>query len=501
MLGNWSLGDYFKEEMIPWSYEFLTQYLHYDLKIIHITCFEGDTDAPKDTESADIWQKACIPPERIHFLPKKDNWWGPAGETGPCGPDTEMFIDLHPDSKPFDFRVSCQQGRIVEIGNDVFMQYHKTAAGQYVLLPQKNVDTGWGVERNLAVLSGFDDDYLTSIWQPIIKPIEKLSDKKYPDDPKPFRIIADHLRAAVFIIADGVEPSNKEAGYVLRRLIRRAIRQAKIIGIENNFTSQIAQSIIDNQKNYAGTYPELNQNQSRILSTINTEETKFRQTLNLGLKEINRLIFQHQNFTGEQAFNLYQSFGFPVELIQEELQKNDLSLNLEEYNFFKQKHIKQSQTLSAGKYKSGLADHSEIVTKYHTATHLLHAALRQVLGSHVKQAGSNITPDRLRFDFTHPKNLTADQLQAVARLVNQKINQALPVTVTTMKFANTLDSGALTLSGVKYPETVTVYSIGEFSKEVCSGPHVSNTKELTRFEIIKQDAAGSGKRRLYAVLK
>ena len=501
MLGNWSLGDYFKETMIPWSYELLTKHLKYDPTQIHATCFEGDADAPKDVESHDLWLSVGIPEERIHFLPKKDNWWGPAGVTGPCGPDTEMFIDLHPESGPIDFESGCKSERIVEIGNDVFMQFNKTSDGKYALLPKPNVDTGYGVERNLAIVSGLTDDYLTSIWQPIIKSIEQISGQNYLDNIKAFRIISDHIRSAVFIIADGVEPSNKEAGYVLRRLIRRAIRQGKLLGIDKNFCHLIAQSVLNNQNNYAGIYPELDLNKEKILLSIDTEENRFRKSLDRGLNEINKLIIRNHNVSGKEAFDLYQSFGFPVEMIQEELQKNNLTLDLAEFNKFKDEHIKLSQTLSAGKFKSGLADHSEIITKYHTATHLLHASLRKVLGTHVQQSGSNITSDRLRFDFTQPDKMTAEQLKQVEDLVNQQIAADLKVTVDTLPFAEAQKQGALAFFGAKYPEVVSMYTMGNFSKEVCTGPHVEHTGVLGKFAITKEEPASAGKRRIYATLK
>jgi len=507
MLGNWSLGDYFKKEMIPWSFEFLVKCLNYKLEQIHVTCFKGDKDAPKDTESYNLWIKQGIPKSHIHYLPKKDNWWGPVGNTGPCGPDTEIFIDLRPKDSPIDFEIGCKMERIVEIGNDVFMQYNKTIDGKYELLSQKNVDTGYGVERNLAILDGVTDDYLTNIWQPIIKKIEQLSEKKYSDQDytKPIRIVADHIRSAVFIIADGVEPSNKEAGYVLRRLIRRSIRQGKILGIETNFISQIAKAVLDNQNNYAGDYPELNQNKEKIISLLDTEENKFRKTLNRGLNEINKLIDRKHNVSCKEAFTLYESFGFPVELIQEELKKNNLSLDFEGFEQCKLDHIKQSQTLSAGKFKSGLADNSEIITKYHTATHLLHTALRQVLGDHVQQSGSNITAERLRFDFSHDEKLTEDQIKKVTQIVNQQIKDKLVVFKETMPFVEAQKQGAIAFFGNKYPEVVSVYTVGPkencYSKEVCTGPHVANTDELGTFEFIKEESAGSGRRRIYAILK
>ncbi len=512
MLGNWSLGDYFKKEMIPWSYEFLTKVLNLDPKNLHVTCFAGDEDAPKDTESHDLWLSLGIPEDRIHYLPKKDNWWGPAGAVGPCGPDSEMFVDTKPEEGQIDFETGCKQGRIIEVWNDVFMQYYKDETGKYVEMPQKNVDTGLGVERNAAIFSGFSDNYQSSIWQPIIKKIEELSGKTYepgadknsPDN-KSIRIIADHLRSAVFIIADGVEPSNKEAGYVLRRLIRRTIRRGKAIGIDKNFCSIIAGTVLDNQDNYAGTYPELNDNRDKILSILEAEENKFRKTLDRGLNEINKLIARNHQVSGKEAFTLYESFGFPVEMIEEELQKNNLTLNREEFNQSQEEHVKLSQTLSAGKFKSGLADNSEIITKYHTATHLLHAALRQVLGDHVQQSGSNITSERLRFDFSHPDKLTEEQIKQVQEIVNQQIQLSLPVLKETMPFVEAQKQGALAFFGSKYPETVSVFTIGSkdtyFSKEVCTGPHVKNTNVLGTFEITKEESAGSGKRRIYAVLK
>lgn len=482
MLGNWSLGDYFKKEALNWSYEFITRHLNLDHSRLSVTCFAGDENAEKDVASSNIWEEIGVSRDNIKFLPKSDNWWGPAGTTGPCGPDSEMFIDG------------------IEIWNDVFMQFNKNINGDYELLPKPNVDTGMGVERTTAFLEGHKDNYLSSIFYPIIKKIEELSDRKYLEDPKPFRIIADHIRSAVFIIADGVEPSNKEAGYVLRRLIRRSIRQGKLVGINNNFCTIIARAILDNQDNYAGIYPELNHNQEKILSLLEAEENRFRKSLDRGLAEINKLITRNHNVSGKEAFDLYQSFGFPVEMIQEELQKNKLSLDIDEFNKFRTQHIKLSQTLSAGKFKSGLADNSEIITKYHTATHLLHASLRRILGDHVQQSGSNITSERLRFDFSHPDKVTAEQLASIEDMVNQQIEKDHPVSCVTLPFVEAQKQGALAFFGAKYPETVTVYSVGDFSKEVCTGPHVENTKKLGKFKITREESASAGKRRIYAVL-
>jgi len=502
MLGNWSLGDYFKKEMIPWSFEFLTKTLNIPVNKLAVSVFAGDQDAPKDEETSKLWQQQGVSISRIAYLPKENNWWGPPGITGPCGTDTEMFYWTGKAKAPHVF--DPKDNRWVEIWNDVLIQYFKNDQGKYEKLIQNNIDTGMGVERTTAVLSGFSDNYLTDIWQPIIQKIAKLSSKKYDDNLKSFRIIADHLRASVFMIADGVETSNKERGYVLRRLIRRSIRQGKVLGIENNFCSQVAQVILDNQSNFAGNYPELNLNQKRILEVIDTEESKFRRTLNKGLNEITKLIDRQKSVSGKEAFDLYQSFGFPVEMIEEELQKNNLSLDIDEFNRLKGDHVKQSQTLSAGKFKSGLADSSEIITKYHTATHLLHATLRQVLGNHVQQSGSNITTDRLRFDFTHPDKLTPQELKKIEDIINQQIKKSLTVSVQTMKFSEAQKIGALAFFGAKYPEMVTVYTVGDFqkpfSREVCTGPHVENTGLIGQISIYKEESAGLGKRRLYAKL-
>jgi alanyl-tRNA synthetase len=483
MLGNWSLGDYFKEESISWSFEFLTKYLDISVKHLSVTCFKGDSNSPKDEESANIWKSLGV--KKNKFLGKDDNWWGPAGKIGPCGPDTEIFFDG------------------IEIWNNVFMQSFKDKDGNYKENSQINVDTGMGIERTTAVLSGFLDNYLTDIWQPIIKTIEKISKKLYTDDnnKKSIRIIADHIRSAVFIIADGVEPSNKEAGYVLRRLIRRAIRQGKILEIESNFTSEVAKAVLSNQDNYAGVYLELDKNKDKILSVLETEENKFRKTLDRGLKEIRNMIAHNIKITGAEIFKLYESFGFPPEMTKEELKSENWKSLFKEFEKFKLKHQQQSKTLSAGKFKSGLADDSEIIIKYHTATHLLHSALRKVLGDHVQQSGSNITAERLRFDFTNTEKLTEDQIKEISDLVNQQINKSLPITKETILFTEAQKQGALAFFGNKYPETVSVFSINDFSKEVCTGPHVENTKELGKFEITKEESAGSGKRRIYAVLK
>ncbi len=504
MLGNWSLGDYFKQESIPWSFEFLTQKLDINPKNLHVTIFAGDTNAPIDEESRKLWLKQGILPEHIHPLGVEDNWWSPAGTTGPCGPDTEIFFDTQFGQPDIDFKAGCQSGRYIEIWNNVFIQFNKTAEAKLLPLTAPNVDTGMGVERTIAVLSGLSDNYLTPVFQSTIQAIETISSHKYSNNPIPFRIIDDHLRAAVFLLADGVEVSNKDRGYVLRRLIRRSIRQGKILGINQNFCVHLGQIIINNASNFAGDYPELSQHQPSILTALEAEEIKFRRTLDKGLNKITQLINRQKSLSGADAFDLYQSFGFPLELIQEELQKHKLTLDLEEFNCLKAEHQKQSQTLSAGIFKSGLADHSEIITKYHTATHLLHASLRKILGPEVHQSGSNITSERLRFDFTYPQKLTPTQLQDIEDLVNQQIKNSLPISHISESFQTAQASGALAFFGTKYPDIVTVYTVGDtnnpFSQEVCTGPHVENTHVLGHFKITREESAGSGKRRIYAIL-
>ena len=509
MLGNWSLGDYFKKESISYSFEFLTRVLKINPDHIHVTCFAGDSHAPKDDQSAQIWQKLGISSDRIHFLPKADNWWGPAGTTGPCGPDTEIFIDTQPQLSSVDFVAGCRQGRYVEVWNNVFMQFNKTNQATFKLLKKPNVDTGMGVERTVAVLNGFTDDYLTDIWQPIIKSVETITQATYQNQANiiPIRIIADHIRAAVFILSEGVEPSNKEAGYVLRRLIRKAVRQAKLLGVNINICKLVGLAVLDNQANYAGIYPQLAKNKKFILDSLDLEENKFRRTLDKGLRQIAKLI-KAGNLTGITASSIYQSFGFPLEMIQEEAKKANYLLKsdfIKKFDKSMQQHRQLSKTLSAGKFKSGLADNSEIITKYHTATHLFHSALRQVLGNHVHQVGSNITQDRLRFDFTHPHQLTKDQIIQIEGIVNQYVDKKLPITRQEMAYQQAIDSGALAFFAGKYPDTVSVYTVGKpdspVSKEVCTGPHVANTADIGHIDILKQESVGSGKRRLYAKLR
>lgn len=507
MLGNWSLGDYFKKESIEFSFEFLTKVLKIPIDNLAVSCFEGDSDAPKDEEAAKIWLSLGIKKERIAFLPKKDNWWGPAGEFGPCGPDTEIFF-WKSRSKPAPKKFNPDDKNWVEIWNNVFMQYNKTKEG-FVKAEQQNVDTGMGVERTLAILNNLEDNYESSIFQPIIKEIEKISNKSYKDEKnkKPMRIIADHLRAAAFVLGDekSIKPSNVGQGYVLRRLIRRAIRYGKIIGIMN-FTSQIAKSVIPIYPDY----PELMANEKFIIEQLNLEEAKFNETLEKGLKKFESLIKgKTKEISGKDAFLLFQSFGFPIEMTRELAAEKSIKINLKDYEAEYQKHQELSRTSSSGIFKSGLSDKSEATTKLHTATHMLDEALRRVLKDpNIKQKGSNITSERTRFDFNFPRKLEESEIKAIEEIVNRKINQALPVKREEMPLKKAIESGAGYLKEAKYPDVVSVYTIedktdkrGFFSREICTGPHVSNTKELGKFRIIKEESVAAGIRRIKAVLE
>ncbi len=506
MLGNWSLGDYWKEDSISWSFEFLTKILKIDPGVISVSCFAGDKDAPKDEQSAKTWKKLGISQERICFFGKKENWWGPVGNTGPCGPDSEMFIDMGKEKCSSGCDVSCQCGKYIEIWNNVFMEYEKKEDGQYSPLGQKNVDTGMGLDRTVAILNGFGgDDYQSSTFLPIIEKIQAISGKSYQkeENQEEMRIIADHLRSAVFIIADGVEPGNKEQGYVLRRLIRRAVREGEKLGLEKGFTKEVSLSVLDNQENYGGEYPELNKNQEKILSIINKEEKGFRQTLRRGLGEIEKLLAESKRgkILGNQAFYIYETFGFPLEMIEEEAGKQNIVVDVKGFKKAKKAHQEKSRTAAKGKFKGGLSGGSEKVIAYHTCTHLLQRALREVLGEGVFQAGSNITEERLRFDFTHEGALEEGQVKRVEKIVNEKIKENLAVEMRIVDLKIALRQGALSIPGVSYPQKVKVYSIGDYSKEICGGPHVAKTGKLGKFKIIKQEALGQGRRRVYAVLE
>ncbi len=500
MLGNWSLGDYWKKEAIEYSFEFLTKKLKIPAEKLAVSCFKGDKDAPKDEESAKIWQSVGIPKQRIAFLPKSENWWGPAGKTGPCGPDTEMFYWKAKPKPPKKFNPKDENW--VEIWNDVLMQYNKDEKG-YNPAKQKNVDTGMGVERTITVLNKLEDDYLSECFLPIIKEIEKISKKKYGKDKeetKAMRIIADHIKAEVFILAEKIQPGNKEQGYVLRRLIRRAIRYGKTLMMQNNFTKRIAEIVI----RIYDDYDLMKENKFFILDEIEKEESRFRQTLAAGLRFFNKILENKKIkiISGKDAFLLYQSYGFPLEIIEDLCKEKKLKINKKEYEKEFKKHQELSRTATEGRFKSGLADHSEKVTQLHTATHLLNQALREVLGKKdIMQKGSNITPERLRFDFNFDRKLTEEEIKRVEELVNKKIEKAITVTREEMNPEEARKKGAQGVFEHKYGEKVSVYSIGDFSKEICAGPHVKNTKELGKFRIVKEESVAAGVRRIKAVLE
>jgi alanyl-tRNA synthetase len=503
MLGNWSLGDYWKEDAIKWSLEFLTdkKWLGLDKDSIFVTVFAGDEDAPKDEESAKIWKSLGIPEERIFYLPKKENWWGPAGNTGPCGPDTEMFYDTGKKSCGKDCRPGCSCGKYFEIWNDVFMEYNKTAEGKYELLDQKNVDTGMGVERTVAVLQGKNSVYEIEEFKPIVEMVKKIA-KIDPTNEKQelsIRIIADHSRAATFILAEKIVPKNVEQGYILRRLIRRSIRHGKILGIEKEFLTELAKVVIDVHKK---NYPYLEDNKKFILDELKKEELKFRNALAKGLRKFDQIAKDKKEINGKIAFTLYQSFGFPKEMIIELAEERGITVDENGFEKEFKKHQKLSRVGAEKKFGSGLADTSEQTVKLHTATHLLNEALRRVLKKRdIIQRGSNITPKRLRFDFNFDRKLTDKEIKGIENLVNEQIKKALPVKriETTPEEAKRM--GAQAVFKQKYGERVFVYSVGDFSLEICSGPHVKNIKELGKFKIVKEEGISSGVRRIKAILE
>ncbi len=509
MLGNWSLGDYFKKEAIEWSFEFLTseKWLNIPIGKLAVSVFEGDDDAPVDEEAAGFWKSHGIPEHKIAYLPKSENWWGPAGQTGPCGPDTEMFYWVGEGNPPESSNPGNDEDNWVEIWNDVFMQYQKTHEGAFEPLKQKNVDTGMGLERVAAVLQGKKSVYETELFQPIIEKIESLAHGRYSDNPASYRIIADHVRSATFMAGDGVKPSNLDQGYVMRRLMRRAIRHGKTLGIEENFTHAIAKKVIHLMGNI---YPEL-KHEEEILKTFEAEEDQFRKTINAGLREFEKLLtgfevaFEKtgrriEEISGKQAFKLYDTYGFPIEMTIEEAEKHDLKVDTAGFDKAFQEHQEKSRAGAEEKFKGGLQDHSEATTKLHTATHLLHAALHKVLGDHATQKGSNITAERLRFDFIHPDKMTPEQIAEVERLVNEAIEADAPVSCRTMTVEDAKKQGAIGLFEGKYGDKVKVYTIEGFSKEICGGPHVQHTGELGKFKIKKEQSSSAGVRRIKAVL-
>jgi alanyl-tRNA synthetase len=510
MLGNWSLGDYFKEDAIAFSFEFLTSpaWLGFSPDVLSVTVFAGDAEVPADEEAAGIWRKIGIPDDRIHFLPRKDNWWGPAGQTGPCGPDTEMFIDTGipacgPGCKP-----GCACGKYFEVWNDVFMQYNKTAEGKYLPLAQKTVDTGMGVERTIAMMQGRKSVFETELFWPIIETLQGMTGRKYgaePETDRSLRIIADHLRSSVFILGDerGVKPSNLGQGYILRRLIRRSIRHGRKLGLAGGFLGRLSADVV---KIYGEFYSELVAKAETIARELDAEEGRFSETLQKGEHEFAKLIPNllrnpQKVIPGRVAFRLYDTYGFPVEITEELAGEHGLTVDRKGFEEAFEKHQALSKAGAEKTFKGGLADNSEMTTRLHTATHLLHQALRIVLGTHVAQKGSNITVERLRFDFSHPQPMSEEQIRKVEAIVNAQIARDLAVSMEVMTLEQAKDAGAIALFGEKYEERVKVYTIGDFSKEVCGGPHVERTGTLGKFTLQKEQSSSAGVRRIRAVLE
>ena len=564
MLGNWSLGDYFKKDMIPWSWEFLTSpdYLGLDKDKLAFTVFEGDADCPRDDEAADIWRSMGVAEDHLFFLPKEHNWWGPAGVTGPCGPDTEMFIIVKEPCGP-KCSPACKCGAYLEIWNDVFMQYNKQQDGTFIPLEQKNVDTGMGLERTICVLTGKKSVYETEIFERILGKIEELSGKAYtPNDEntKAFRIIADHMRTSTFILGDdrGVSPSNTDQGYILRRLIRRAVRYGMSLGMADGFTAEIANVIIDQ---YKAVYPELERNAAFVIEQLKLEEGRFARTLRQGEKEFEKVynntvntkallesilsaedkiafaqemakvkklrpspdmmpIIEAANaadeaalvaavntrmgslsvLDGRSAFKLYDTYGFPIEMTIELAAEKGLTVDENDFAERFKQHQEKSHQGAEQKFKGGLADHSEQTAKLHTATHLLHSALRKVLGDEVAQKGSNITAERLRFDFSFGRKMTKEEIEEVQRLVNVAIEAKVPVVCEEMTVPEAKEKGAIGLFESKYGEKVRTYKMGEYSFEICGGPHAENTGDLVSFKIQKEESSSAGVRRIKAVI-
>ena len=504
MLGNWSLGEYFKEEAIKYSFEFLTskEWLNIPIANLAVTVFAGDDDAPFDEEAYNYWRELGIKECRIAKLGKKDNWWGPAGETGPCGPDSEMFYWTGEDDAPETYDPSNKLW--VEIWNDVFMQYNKTEDGSFEPLAQCNVDTGMGVERVTAILQGKASCYDTELFKPLFDKLDEIRGiaevaKRCDSE----RIVVEHIRAATFIMIDDITPGNVDQAYVLRRLIRRAIREARKLGVEESFTTKLAQIVINE---YSDVYPDLTAKSAIIIENFDIEEKQFAETLIKGTKEFEKLIASvpaHINrkvISGKKAFNLYETYGFPIELTEEMATEKGFEVDKKGYDKAYKKHQEMSRKGAEKKFKGGLADDSEATSQLHTATHILHQALKQVLGDHVAQKGSNITADRLRFDFSHPEKMTPEQKEEVVKIVNDVINSEMPISCEEMTVEEAKSQGAIGLFGDKYDEKVKVYSIGDFSKEICGGPHAKNSKDLVQFKLKKEESSSRGVRRIKAVL-
>ena len=497
MLGNWSLGDYFKEESIKMSFEFLTKELQIPVEKLSVTCFAGDEDCPRDEVSAKVWKDAGILDGHIYFYGKDDNWWI-AGEEGPCGPDTEMFYDTGKPACGPDCQPSCDCGKYVEIWNNVFMEYYKDKNG-YSKLKQQNVDTGLGLERMTMLLQGKETPFDTELFLPVM---EKIKELQKVDHIESRRIIAEHLRSSMMIIADGGRPSNIDRGYVLRRLIRRMIRHMNKLQIDLSELSNLIDINVDNLKEM---YPELEQNRETIKNVINEEKDKFVKTLTHGEREFQKEMQKAKEngkteIDANVVFRLYDTYGFPPEVTKELADENGMTVDLKGFEELFKEHQEKSRQGSTQKFKGGLADQNEKTIAYHTATHLLHQALRTVLGDHVKQSGSNITEERLRFDFTHPQKMTKEEIQKVEDLVNEQIQRDLQVTCEEMSYEDAKKSGAIGLFTDKYGDKVKVYTIGDFSKEICGGPHVTHTGDMGRFKIKKEESSSSGIRRIKAVL-
>ncbi len=499
MLGNWSLGDYFKEESIAMSFEFLTKELGIPVEKLSVTCFAGDEDAPRDTVTAECWKKAGIPEDRIYYYGKDDNWWI-AGEEGPCGPDTEMFYDTGKPACGPDCQPSCDCGKYVEIWNNVFMEYYKSKDGTYTKLKQHNVDTGLGLERMTMLLQGKETPFDTELFAPVMNKLQELAKA---DSIESRRIVAEHLRASMMVIADGGRPSNIDRGYVLRKLIRRMSRHLNKLQIDLNELESLIDLDIDILKDM---YPELEKNRDTIKQVIIEEKDKFIKTLAHGEKEfekyINKAKEENKNvIDGQTIFKLYETYGFPPEITADLAREQGFTIDNSEFDKLFKEHQEKSRLGSEQKFKGGLAEQNEKTISYHTATHLLHKALQIVLGEHATQKGSNITTERLRFDFSHPEKMTKEQLQQVEDIVNEQIKRDLPVTCEEMTLEEAKKSGAMGLFESKYGEKVKVYTIGDFSKEICGGPHVTHTGELGHFKILKEESSSSGVRRIKAILE
>ncbi|MEG3037790.1 MAG: alanine--tRNA ligase [Clostridia bacterium] len=495
MLGNWSLGDYFKQDSIRYSYEFLKDQLHIDMNRISVTCFAGDEHSPKDEEAADVWKTCGIPEERIYFYPAKENWWGPAGITGPCGPDTEIFLDTGKEACGKDCQPSCDCGKYVEIWNNVFMQYNKNEDGSYTPLVKKNVDTGMGLERLTFLMQGVNDVFETELFAPVIKKIEELSANCNPESA---RIIADHMRASALLIVDGVTPSNLGQGYILRRLIRRSIRHMRKTEMNPDSITTLVETLANNMSEM---YPEVLENLELIKTEFKKEKNRFMNTLLKGEKEFSKILtkLKEENKTiieGPTVFRLYDTFGFPPEVTAELAKENNLQIDEAQYKICFEEHQEKSRQDAKGTFKGGLADNSEETTKYHTAVHLLLESLQRILGDHVYQKGSNITAERARFDFANPEKVQRDVLDQIENMINEQIDRNLTVTCEEMSVEEARAAGAKGIFDSKYGELVKVYTVGDFSKEICGGPHVENTGKLKHVKIKKEEAVSSGVRRI-----